>query len=82
MHVFFGPANFFICCVCSVERLQRDKWTLLGPMKSQTFCPVLYNVSMTEDPLQRTNCSFEGPPDSYWDIYELKNIPDKDASTL
>ncbi|KAF7389065.1 hypothetical protein HZH66_010202 [Vespula vulgaris] len=67
---------------CTMQNM-RDTWTNIGPTNEDEMCNfyLMYYVE-NDEPLNMKYCFTPGPPVYYWENDELRNIPDKEASTL
>ncbi|XP_046827439.1 peptidylglycine alpha-hydroxylating monooxygenase [Vespa crabro] len=71
-----------IAARCTMQNM-RDTWTNIGPTNEDEMCNfyLMYYVE-NDEPLNMKYCFTPGPPVYYWENDELRNIPDKEASTL
>ncbi|XP_034949913.1 peptidylglycine alpha-hydroxylating monooxygenase [Chelonus insularis] len=61
----------------------RDTWTSIGPTNNDEMCNfyLMYYVE-NDEPLEMKYCFTRGPPNFYWHLSRLQNIPNREASTL
>ncbi|KAI4488885.1 PREDICTED: peptidylglycine alpha-hydroxylating monooxygenase [Polistes canadensis] len=67
---------------CTMQNI-RNTWTNIGSTNEDEMCNfyLMYYVE-NDEPLDMKYCFTPGPPVYYWEKNGLRNIPDKEASTL